>query len=462
MKKDVSKYTIYAIFITLFFASLVSVIPHFTNLKINELIASIFRWAFIASMIWYGYQKKSLTAWILISMLIGAEVGNDFPEFAVNLKVVSKIFIKLIKTIIGPLLFSTLVAGIAGHSDLKQVGRMGWKSLLYFEVVTTIALFIGLFFANWIKPGEGIMQMPGTHEELPQATSQTWQEVLLHIFPENIAKSIAEGQTLQIVVFSVLFGIGVAMLSHKKREKVVGAVELLSEVMFKFTAIVMYFAPFAVGSAIAVTVGHMGFEVLKNLALLLMTLYLALTAFIGLVLVPVMLIIKVPVVKFIKNISEPLSIAFATTSSESALPKAMEQMERFGVPRHIVSFVMPTGYSFNLDGSTLYLSLAAIFVAQAAQVDFPVSQQIIMLFTLMLTSKGVAGVPRATLVILLGTLASFGLPEWPVLLIIGIDELMDMARTTVNVFGNCLATTVVARWEGELDDEKMHTEPVID
>jgi proton glutamate symport protein len=457
-----TKYTLLAIAISLALASSTTLLNYFHVVDISESVLVVFRYLFIAAMVLFAYQRKSLTVWILISMIIGAEIGHDFPEFAVNLKVVSKIFIKLIKAIIGPLLFATLVAGIAGHSDLKQVGRMGWKSLLYFEVVTTLALFIGLFFANWIKPGAGIKQMPGVAEELPHVDAQTWQDVLLHVFPENIAKSVAEGQTLQIVIFSVLFGIGLAMLEKKKREKMVGGIELLSEVMFKFTSIVMYFAPFAVGSAIAVTVGHMGFEVLKNLALLLMTLYLALIAFVLLVLVPVMLIIKVPVIKFVKNISEPLSIAFATTSSESALPKAMEQMERFGVPRHIVSFVMPTGYSFNLDGSTLYLSLAAIFVTQAAGIDFPVEQQIVMLLTLMLTSKGVAGVPRATLVILLGTLASFGLPEWPVLLIIGIDELMDMARTTVNVFGNCLATTVVARWEGELDDEKMHAEPILD
>lgn len=457
-----TKYTLFAIAISLALASSTTLLNSFHIVDISEPVLVAFRYLFIAAMVLFAYQRKSLTVWILISMIIGAEIGHDFPEFAVNLKVVSKIFIKLIKAIIGPLLFATLVAGIAGHSDLKQVGRMGWKSLLYFEVVTTLALFIGLFFANWIKPGAGIKQMPGVAEELPHVDAQTWQDVLLHVFPENIAKSVAEGQTLQIVIFSVLFGIGLAMLEKKKREKMVGGIELLSEVMFKFTSIVMYFAPFAVGSAIAVTVGHMGFEVLKNLALLLMTLYLALIAFVLLVLVPVMLIIKVPIMKFVKNISEPLSIAFATTSSESALPKAMEQMERFGVPRHIVSFVMPTGYSFNLDGSTLYLSLAAIFVTQAAGVDFPVEQQIVMLLTLMLTSKGVAGVPRATLVILLGTLASFGLPEWPVLLIIGIDELMDMARTTVNVFGNCLATTVVARWEGELDDEKMHAEPILD
>ncbi len=331
------------------------------NIDINTTFLLILRYLFIASMIAYGFQKKSLTAWILISMLIGAEIGNDFPAFAVELKLVSKIFIKLIKTIIGPLLFATLVGGIAGHSDLKQVGRMGWKSLLYFEVVTTIALFIGLFFANLIQPGAGIKAMPNTNEALPEVQAKTWQEILVHVFPDNIAKSIADGETLQIVIFSVLFGIGLAMLPSNRKEKMVDWVENLSEVMFKFTSIVMYFAPFAVGSAIAVTVGHMGFEILKNLGLLLLSLYLALIVFILVVLVPVMLIIKVPIIKFFKNISEPLSIAFATTSSESALPKAMERMEKFGVPRHIVSFVMPTGYSFNLDGSTLYLSLAAIF-----------------------------------------------------------------------------------------------------
>lgn len=448
--------------ITFTITSIFNVLQGLDYIEFPEIVPTLTRWLFLLAVIFYGLQKKSLTAWILISMLIGAEIGNDFPAFAVELKVVSKIFIKLIKTIIGPLLFATLVAGIAGHSDLKQVGRMGWKSLLYFEVVTTFALFIGLFFANWLQPGAGIMQMPGTSEEIPQAEVQTWQEVLLHVFPENIAKSIAEGSTLQIVIFSILFGISLAMLEQQKRAKMVAGIELLSEVMFKFTNIVMYFAPFAVGAAIAVTVGHMGFEVLKNLAMLLMSLYLALIVFILVVLVPVMLLIKVPIINFLKTVSEPLSIAFATTSSESALPKAMEQMVKFGVPRHIVSFVMPTGYSFNLDGSTLYLSLAAIFVAQAANVTFPIEQQLIMIFTLMLTSKGVAGVPRATLVILLGTLASFGLPEWPVLLIIGIDELMDMARTSVNVFGNCLATTVIARWEGELDDEKMNAEVVLD
>jgi proton glutamate symport protein len=398
----------------------------------------------------YAYFKKSLTTWILISMLIGAEIGHDFPEMAVHLKVISKIFLKLIKTIIAPLLFGTLVLGIAGHSSLKQVGRMGWKSILYFEVVTTIALGIGLLAINISKAGVGIDLPPGTYEDLPTVAKQTTEDVILHIFPENIAKSIAEGQILQIVLFSILFGIGVAQLSEKHKKPMLEFTEALAETMFNFTKIIMNFAPFGVGAAIAYTVGHMGIGVLGNLFQLLMTLYLALIAFLFFVLLPIALFCKIDVLRFLKAIAEPVSIAFATTSSESALPKAMSAMEKFGVPRKIVAFVMPMGYSFNLDGTTLYLSLATIFVAQAAKIDLSIAQQLTIVFTLMLTSKGVAGVPRASLVILLGTAASFGLPVEPIFIILGIDELMDMARTSVNVVGNCLATAVIAKWEGEL------------
>jgi proton glutamate symport protein len=446
-------------------AILASVLNAYALVQLPEPLLMTLRWVALAGLVWYAFQKRSLTTSILVSMLIGTEIGYDFPEIAVNLSVLRKIFLQMIKTIIAPLLFATLVAGIAGHSDLKQVGRMGWKSLVYFEVVTTIALAIGLLFANWFEPGRGIAPPTTFNETLPAVKQQTWSEIILHIFPENIAKSIYEGQVLQIVVFAILFGVSLALLPDRKKEKFVAGVELLAEVMFKFTKLIMYYAPIGVGAAIAETVGHMGIDVLRNLLLLLGTLYVALFAFLLFVLVPVALFVRVPVLKFAKQISEPVSIAFATTSSESALPKAMEKMEAFGVPRQIVSFVMPTGYSFNLDGSTLYLSLATVFVAQAAGVDFPIEKQLLMVFMLMLTSKGVAGIPRATLVILLGAVASFGLPEWPVLLIMGIDELMDMARTSVNVIGNCLATTVVARWEGELDDAKMHQEvpePVLD
>lgn len=408
------------------------------------------RWLVILLLSYACYRRGSLTTWILFSMVIGAEVGHDFPAVAQELKIVSKIFLKLIKTIIAPLIFGTLVVGIAGHADLKQVGRMGWKSILYFEVATTIALFIGLAAINISQAGVGINLPPPTEvEKIDVPPPSGWEETILHIFPENIAKSIADGQVLQIVVFSILFAIGLAMVKEPHKHTMLGFAESLTEVMFKFTNVVMYFAPFAVGAAIAYTVGHMGFGILVNLFKLLATLYVALIAFVLLVFLPVALIIRLPIKKFIQAVAEPATIAFATTSSEAALPKALENMEKFGVPRKIVAFVLPTGYSFNLDGSTLYLSLATIFVAQAAGIDLSIEQQILILLTLMLTTKGIAGVPRASLVILLATATAFGLPVEPIFIILGIDELMDMARTTVNLVGNCLASAVIARWEGE-------------
>jgi proton glutamate symport protein len=413
---------------------------------------SLLRVMAVLIFVYYAWLKKSLTATILVSMLVGIEVGLEFPEFSQKLNIISKIFLRMIKTVIAPLLFSTLVVGIAGHGNVKAVGRMGWKALLYFEIVTTIALFIGLAAINFTQAGHGIIP-PETMDlkQLP-VNKQTFEDVVLHIFPENIAKAIFEGAVLQIVVFSILFGIATALISEKHKRPIINFTESLSEVMFKFTGLIMYMAPLAVGAAIAYTVGHMGLKIFANLGLLLLTLYGALAFFIFGVLLPVALIFKVPIVKFVKAIVEPVSIAFATTSSESALPKAMKAMEHLGVPRKTVAFVMPMGYSFNLDGTTLYLSLAAIFVAQAANIHLSFSTQLLMVFTLMLTSKGVAGVPRASLVILMGTLSSFNLPEWPVYLIIGIDELMDMARTSVNVIGNCLATVVVAKWEGEFNE----------
>ena len=331
---------------------------------------------------------------------------------------------------------------------------MGWKSIVYFEVVTTIALIIGLIAINISQAGVGIHIPADFHEELPIAMPQTWQDVVLHIFPENIIKSIYNGDVLPIVVFSVIFGIGLAMVKEEKRKPMLLFSESMAETMFKFTNIIMHFAPFGVGAAIAVTVGHLGLDILFSLVKLLLTLYASLLVFLGVVLFSIAYFLKIPIRQFIKAVSEPVAIAFATTSSESALPVAMENMEKFGVPRKIVSFVLPTGYTFNLDGTTLYLSLASVFVAQAAGMHMPLWTQVIMGLTLMLTSKGVAGVPRASLVILLGTVSSFGLPLWPVMAILGIDELMDMARTSVNVIGNTLASCVIARWEGEFDHEK--------
>jgi proton glutamate symport protein len=446
----------------------------------------ISRWVFVASLVLFAIYKRSLTTWILVAMAIGIEIGLDFREFSQNLKFLSTIFLRLIKTIVAPLLFATLVVGIAGHSNLKQVGRMGWKSLLYFEVVTTLALVIGLLFINITKAGVGIdvpdslrkdlpmssekvlqqkivmimdsagVEMPAhILDKLPDAPGKTWQDHIIDIFPENIIKSVYEGNVLPIVIFSLIFGIALSLLSERKKRPMLEFAESLSETMFRFTNIIMYFAPFGVGAAIAVTVGHLGIDILKNLFLLLITLYLALIAFLLLVLLPVALFVaKIPLRKFIQAIREPVSIAFATTSSDSALPKALENMEKFGVPRKIVSFVIPTGYTFNLDGTTLYLSLAAVFVAQAAGIPLSFGEQLAIGLTLMLTSKGVAAVPRASLVILIATAHSFGFPLWPIMAIYGIDELMDMARTSVNVIGNTLASCVIARWEGEFDDQK--------
>ncbi|MFD1188577.1 dicarboxylate/amino acid:cation symporter [Pontibacter rugosus] len=436
-------------------AAILTVLQQYNFISLPTDVLMAIRWIVIGVLLGYGLQKRSLTTWILVSMVVGCEIGYDFPEFAVNLNVLSKIFLKLIKTIIAPLIFGTLVVGIAGHSNLKQVGSMGWKAILYFEIVTTLALFIGLAAINLSQAGVGID--PGlaqSQEEITPVAAQSTSDIILHVFPENIVKSVSEGQVLQIVVFSVLFAIGLAMVSEKKRKPMIDFCESLSETMFKFTNVIMYFAPIGVGAAIAYTVGHMGFGILLNLFQLLVTLYVALIAFAVLVLLPVALIARVPIVRFLKAISGPVSIAFATTSSEAALPRAMEEMEKLGVPRKIVAFVMPTGYSFNLDGTTLYLALASVFVAQAAGINLTWEQQLVMVFTLMLTSKGVAGVPRASLVILLGTVASFNLPVWPVFAILGIDELMDMARTSINVTGNCLATAVVARWEGEFHPER--------
>lgn len=462
---------------------------HLIDNKISPISADLLlvsRWIFIASLVLFSWYKKSLTTWIFTSMAMGIEIGVDFPAFSQNLKFLSNIFLRLIKTIVAPLLFSTLVVGIASHSNLKQVGRMGWKSIIYFEVVTTFALVIGLVFINLTHAGKGInvpqellhelphsqekvlqqkvinimdsagVQMPpGLIDRLPDPSQKGWQDHILDIFPENIIKSIYEGSVLPIVLFSVIFGISLAMLSEQKKKPLIEFTESLSETMFKFTNIIMYFAPFGVGAAIAVTVGHLGIDILKNLGMLLITLYLALIAFILGILLPIALFVaKIPIRQFIKAVKEPVSIAFATTSSDSALPKALENMQKFGVPQKIVSFVIPTGYTFNLDGTTLYLSLASVFVAQAAGMDLSFGEQLMIGLSLMLSSKGVAAVPRASLVILVATAHTFGLPLWPIMAIYGIDELMDMARTSVNVLGNTLASCVIARWEGEFDEQK--------
>ena len=396
-------------------------------------------------------RKFTLTQQIFVGLAVGVLFGwfvnNYHPDWIANIRPFSQLFLRLIKMIIAPLIFATLVAGIAGAGHFKIVGRMGLRAIIYFEIVTTLALVIGLVAVNITRPGDGVNLPMGAGSEVT-AKAQTWDQILLHVFPESVFDAMARGDVLQIVTFSIFFGIALGMIGEKGRP-VIAWCEAVAETMFKFTNIVMHYAPIGVGAAIAYTVGHGGLGVLYNLAWLVATLYLALAFFILAVLLPIALIFKVPIRKFVKAVKEPAIIAFSTTSSEAALPRAMEVLERLGVPRRIVSFVLPLGYSFNLDGTTLYLSLAAVFVAQAAGVELTAGQQFTMVLTLMLTSKGVAGVPRASLVILAATLANFGLPLEGVTLILGVDELMDMARTMTNVVGNCLATVVVAKWEGE-------------
>ena len=393
-------------------------------------------------------------------MVLGVLIGLAFPDAvpgqpaplfeAASLKVLSTIFLRMIKLLIVPLIFSTLVVGIAGHGDdMKRVGKLALRSIIYFEIVTTMALAIGLAAVNLIRPGEGVNITGASATVGTDLASKhvTLTGVLEHVVPQSFFEAAANNEVLQIVFFSVLFGVALARTSAKQKITMLAFCESLSEIMFKLTDLVMKFAPFGIGAAIAVTVGTSGLGVLKHLGLLIITLYVALIVFVVAVLVPVALFARIPIGKFWAAVKEPWLIAFSTASSEAALPRAFEQMEAFGVPRRIVAFVLPTGYSFNLDGSTLYLAVASVFVAQAANIPMTLGQQIGMMITLMLTSKGVAAVPRASLVILSGALAQFGLPLEGVAVILGVDAVMDMARTSINLVGNCLATAVMDRWE---------------
>jgi proton glutamate symport protein len=397
------------------------------------------------------FTKISLTQWIIISMIVGAAAGWFFPEYTQNIRIISNIFLRMIKSIIVPILFSTLVIGIAAHTDdLKAVGRLALKSIFYFEIVTSIALVIGLVAVNLTQPGVGIVLKPSagqTQQIVP--VSMTWQETIEHIVPKSIIEAAANNDVLQVVFFAILFSVALTQVKGKPKETIISFFDGLAQVMFKFTGIVMKFAPLGIGAAMAYTVGHSGIGVLFNLGKLVLTMYGSLFFLLFAVMVPIMLIFKIPIIPFFKKVKDPALIAFSTTSSDAALPLALENMQEFGVPKRIVAFVLPTGYSFNLDGSTLYLAIASIFVAQAAGVELGLGQQLMMMLTLMLTSKGIAAVPRASLVILSGTLVTFGLPLEGVAIILGVDEIMDMARTGTNLIGNCLASCVMARWEGE-------------
>ena len=405
---------------------------------------------------WY---RISLTTQILLGLILGGLLGWLKPDWGVETAFIRDIFLNLIKSIIAPLMFSSIVSGIAGGGDLKKVGRIGIKALVYFEIVTTLALFIGLAVVNIVKPGVGVILHADTGGlgQIAQSHPLTIEEILVHIFPSSIIDAMAHGEVLQIVAFSVIFGIALSAIG-KRGEPVLVLCDSITQVMFKFTGYVMKVAPFGVAAAIAATVGHKGLGVLINLGLLVASLYIALVIFVVLVLGSIAILIRVPIKQFVRAVREPFAIAFATSSGEAALPKSLEVMERFGVPKRTVGFVIPTGYSFNLDGSTLYLAVASVFIAQAAEtttgVHFGFGQQMLLMLTLMVTSKGVAAVSRAALVVLLAAVYSFGLPVEGVAVIFAVDAIMDMARTSVNVLGNCMACVVVARWEGEFDDNR--------
>ena len=413
-------------------------------------LALVLRWLALVLFVPVAYRRRSLLLWTFFSMLIGTELGADAPNFAAQTHVIADIFLRLIRMIVAPLIFGGIVTGIAGHGELKGVGRVALKSILYFEIATTLGLILGLIAINISQAGIGITLPASVQTAVPAAHQEGWQQLILNIFPENIAQAVAQNQILQVAVFALLFGAALAVMPAQRRAPLLNVLQSLTEAMFSLTRIIMYVAPLAAGAAMAYTVGSMGLLTLLPLVKLVVTYYAALLAFVLLVVAPSLFLARVPLRAFAAAIAEPAALGFATTSSEAALPLAMERMEEFGVPRWIVSFVIPTGYSFNMTGGSVYLSMAAVFAAQASGIHLSWGEQLIMLATLMLASKGVAGVPRATLVVLMASAGALHIPLTAVMMILGVDTLMDMGRTAMNVIGNCLAAAVVARWEGEL------------
>src|SRR5574344_101077 len=408
----------------------------------------------------YILKSSKLTLAIFISLILGVVLGWAAPDFAQKLQPLATVFLNMVKMIIAPLLFSTLVVGIAGHGDAKSIGKIGIKTLVYFEIITTLALVIGLGVGNLFHPGDGF-NLSADAQSIERATSMatikthsSFSDLVIDMFPTSVVKSMAEGNLLQIVVFSIFLALAICAAGQKAKP-LLDVLKSLSEVMFKFTEYVMFFAPLGILGAMASTVGKNGIGVLVSYAKIIFSLYFALILFVTIVLVIACKIVKIPFRSLIKAIQEPALLAFSTASSEAALPKAMSIMERFGVPKNIVGFVMPTGYTFNLDGSTLYLALAALFSIQICGIHMSLGHQLMMMFALMITSKGVAGIPRVALIVLAGTLSSFNIPLIGVAILLGIDQILDMGRTTVNLIGNCVATVVIARWENEFDYDKV-------
>ena len=406
-------------------------------------------------------KNSKLTMAIFLALVLGVIVGWLFPDFSIKLSPLSKIFLNMVKMIIAPLLFSTLVVGIAGHGDIKSLGKIGLKTIIYFEIVTTLALCIGLFMGNWIQPGAGFDTSGDLSQEMKAVEHMatinphnSLSDMFVGMFPTSVIKSMADGNLLQIVIFSIFFAVAICGVG-KMAKPVLDVLNSTAKVMFKFTEYVMYFAPIGIFGAIASTVGLNGISVLKNYAKVIFCLYGALAIFVFVVLYGVCLIARIPFWKLMSALKDQILLAFSTTSSEAALPKSMEILEKFGVPRNIVSFVMPTGYTFNLDGSTLHLAMAVLFSTQIVGINLNLEQQLVMMVALMFASKGIAGVPRVSLIVLAGTLTTFNYPIIGVAILLGIDHILDMGRTTINLIGNCIATTVIARWEGQFDDNKM-------
>jgi len=408
------------------------------------------RWLAVALFMWIAVRRPSLMGWTFLAMLAGVEVGLDAPKLALEVRFAGDLFLRLIRMIVAPLIFATITTGIAGHGQLRSVGRVAVKALIYFEVVTTLGLIIGLVAMNLSGAGNGVVVPPAAEAAPAAQPMQTWQQVVLNLFPENIAQAVAQNQILQVAIFSVLFGCALALLKEPRKAPLVAVLQSLADVMFQITKFIMYLAPVAAGAAIAYTVGRTGLSTLLPLGKLVVTYYIALAVFFLLAQLPILWLYRVPVRAFLAAVGEPAAIGFATTTSEAALPLAMERMEEFGVPRWIVSFVIPTGYSFNMTGGSVYLSMAAIFVAQAAGIHLSFGRQLAIVAILAVASKGIAGVPRAALVVLMATASAIQLPVAPVLLILGVDTLMDMGRTMMNVVGNCMASAVIAKTEGEL------------
>jgi proton glutamate symport protein len=448
MSRDITQRILTIVSVGLFLAGLAGAILHAA-----ADVAVWVRWIAIGVFIPVAMRRRSLLMWTFFAMVGGAELGADLPKIAAQTHVIGEVFLRLIRMIVAPLIFGGIVTGIAGHGNLRGVGRAAVKAIIYFEVVTTIGLIIGLVAMNVSRVGVGVTLPAAAEAAAPAVRQEGWQQIVLNIFPENIAQAVAQNQILQVSVFALLFGIALATLPEPRRTPLVSVLQSLTDTMFRLTRIITYIAPVAAGAAMAYTVGSMGLGALLPLLKLVVTYYVALIAFVLLALVPSLLIARIPLRGFVSATGEPAALGFATTSSEAALPLAMERMEEFGVPRWIVSFVIPMGYSFNMTGGSVYLSMAALFAAQAADIHLSLGQQLIMLATLMLTSKGVAGVPRASLVVLMASAGSLHIPATAVLIILGVDTLMDMGRTAMNVLGNCTAAAVVARWEGELETQ---------